>query len=249
MSTTSVTTVNYDLDAILRRVAKVVNADTDKEVAAALGVSASAIPTWKKHARVPFAALSTFAVANRLNWYWLILGTGPEKVGESATRPDLNWESGQRAAQAAFDDKERMSAFAFIPKFNLRASAGGGAAILDEQAIGELGYRRQWFAARGLNPATCAVISIEGESMQPLLHSGDIVLIDHSDTDLKSGKLYVLRIGTDLVVKYITRLPDGDFEASSENPAFRPFKVPVNSIESGEVEVIGRVRSSSRDWD
>lgn len=85
--------------------------------------------------------------------------------------------------------------------------------------------------------------------MSPELRDGDAVLIDSGDRKLESGLTYVLRIGTDLVVKYITRLPDGDFEASSENPAFRPFKVPVNSIESGEVEVIGRVRSSSRDWD
>ena len=60
----------------------------------------------------------------------------------------------------------------------LAAAAGGGAEALGEEIAGCVWFRQDWLAARGLDPALCAVIRVVGESMEPLLREGDSILVD-----------------------------------------------------------------------
>lgn len=139
--------------------------------------------------------------------------------------------------------------FVTVPKYDVKAAAGDGLAVLGEEQVSEHAFRRDWFERRGLDPKCCAVIDIAGESGRPLLNPGDSVLIHMLEREPKPERLYVLRVHDDLLVKYVTPMPDGTLQCSSENAVFRPFTVTPEQLEAGDVEIIGRVRSSSRDWD
>ncbi len=62
----------------------------------------------------------------------------------------------------------------------LAAAAGGGAEALGKEIAGCVWFRHGWLAARGLDPAQCAVIRVVGESMEPLLWEGDSILVDRA---------------------------------------------------------------------
>ena len=56
-------------------------------------------------------------------------------------------------------------------------------------------------AALGLDPAQCAVLRVQGESMAPTLPAGSSILIDRSRTRRRDGQTFVVRAADGLVVK------------------------------------------------
>jgi phage repressor protein C with HTH and peptisase S24 domain len=142
------------------------------------------------------------------------------------------------------------SEFALIPYYDITAAAGHGRAILQdpEAASTHLAYRHEWLHARNLTAGNLFEMSVAGDSMEPELRTGDTVLVDRSQKDIRGGAIYVLRVGDDLVIKYLQRLPGGRVQVSSENSdAYPSYEVTQQHFESGEVEVLGRVVRQGRD--
>jgi phage repressor protein C with HTH and peptisase S24 domain len=68
--------------------------------------------------------------------------------------------------------------FIFISQVSGHISAGGGL-IPDNMVEMRIAFRRDWIQRKG-SPENMSLIRVAGDSMEPTLHSGDIVLIDHS---------------------------------------------------------------------
>jgi phage repressor protein C with HTH and peptisase S24 domain len=77
--------------------------------------------------------------------------------------------------------------------------------------------------------------------MQGILWDGDIVLINRDETSVIDGKIYALRIGEELYIKRLQKIPGGTLKLQSENPDYEDVTVPVNE----DVEIIGRVRDKT----
>jgi phage repressor protein C with HTH and peptisase S24 domain len=76
--------------------------------------------------------------------------------------------------------------------------------------------------------------------MEPLLRSGDIILVDHTDIEARREGIYVLRLDGALVVKQVQRLPGAVLRLVSGNPAYEPFTIRLGEL--GEsAAIIGRV--------
>jgi len=96
--------------------------------------------------------------------------------------------------------------------------------------------------------ANLALVDVVGDSMETVLSEGDAVLIDLSQTDIISGKAYVIRIGDELLVKYLQHLPGDLIQVFSENSSiYPPFTVNVKDLEA-EIFIIGRVVASAHMW-
>lgn len=132
----------------------------------------------------------------------------------------------------------------FVPRYSVRASAGPGNHVYDEEVTHTFAFRRDWLQKKGLKPENLSIISVQGDSMSGVLEDGDLVLLDTSDIEIKSGNAYVVRIDGELVVKYLQRLPGDKLQLSSHNQKYPPFTVDgaVN------VDVVGRVVCSSHEW-
>jgi phage repressor protein C with HTH and peptisase S24 domain len=124
-----------------------------------------------------------------------------------------------------------------IPRLEVGASAGGGAADRSERALGRIGFDPQWLRRLGVDPAHASLIRVEGDSMVPTLSDGDEILVDGSG---KAGRLrdglYVLRLEGALLVKRLAVSPAG-LSILSDNPAYPRWA----GCDPAEVDVVGRV--------
>jgi phage repressor protein C with HTH and peptisase S24 domain/DNA-binding XRE family transcriptional regulator len=145
-----------------------------------------------------------------------------------------------------FGQNPEMESFVRIPLYETTASAGQGSFIHDENITDSLIFKKEWIHNELHNsPGNLYLINIEGESMEPSLRPGDVVLVDHSDNTAKRDGIYVLRMGDALLVKRLQRLPGDVIKASSDNSAYESFNIDLKK-DGHEISIIGRVVWSGR---
>lgn len=132
-----------------------------------------------------------------------------------------------------------LSEFVFVPRYNVAAAAGYGAPVFGEEPLFCLAFRKYWIDNYVTKqPEKLSVITVKGDSMEGVLNHGDSILINHAETDSRDG-LYVLRIGNDLFVKRVQRIP-GKLLVTSENPRYAPFEIDLSNAQD-DIAIIGRV--------
>jgi phage repressor protein C with HTH and peptisase S24 domain len=134
-----------------------------------------------------------------------------------------------------------------IPHYNVHVAAGTGAYNGHEEEVKNLAFRRDWLASRNLSPANLAIVEVVGDSMQPYLADGDLVLVDRSQTEITSGRTYVLRMDSHLLVKNLQMLPHGLVQVASFNSGYQPYQIDL-ADEGLDMAVIGRVVASMHEW-
>ncbi len=210
-----------------------------------LGVSLVTLQNYENGAREPSATFVVdFAKLAGVELDWLLLGTGPMRKGPAAEAAQRVEGSSQQGSTCACHDTlgnpVDLEEFVFIPRYNLQAAAGHGAATDGEKPLFSMAFRKYWIEHYlRANPADLSVISVKGDSMEGVLNNRDVILLNRADTQA-SGGLYVLRLDGDLVVKRVQRLPGNKLRVSSANEAYAPFEVDMNDTPS-DFAVIGRV--------
>ena len=140
-----------------------------------------------------------------------------------------------------------LSEFVFVPRYNVAAAAGYGAPVFGEEPLFCLAFRKYWIDNYVTKqPEKLSVITVKGDSMEGVLNHGDSILINHAETDPRDG-LYVLRIGNDLFVKRVQRIP-GKLLVTSENPRYAPFEIDLSNAQD-DIAIIGRVEWYGRSID
>ncbi|MGL4767748.1 MAG: XRE family transcriptional regulator [Formosimonas sp.] len=161
-----------------------------------------------------------------------------------------SWDNLEKCAQLVgmsvqellFGTTELTEQYVEIPEYNIRFSAGHGAMLFEESAAtGTASYREDWFIKERLNPKRCVRARVQGTSMQGILWDGDIVLINRDETAVIDGKIYALRIGEELYIKRLQKIPGGTLKLQSENPDYDDVIVNL----SDDVEIIGRIRDKT----
>ncbi len=134
--------------------------------------------------------------------------------------------------------------FALVPLYDLEVSAGGGAITDRENIVSQIAFRRDWLRHVGLNINHLVSVSVRGDSMEPSIRDGDMLLVDTSQTDVVEDGIYVLRIDSHLLAKRLQRLVDGRLYIKSDNPAYE--RQELSKQDADQLEVIGRVVWSGR---
>lgn len=133
------------------------------------------------------------------------------------------------------ETRPRGSEYIEVPRLSVGASAGPGALSSDEQQFDAFRFSRRWLAEQGLENAQLSAITVEGDSMEPLLNDRDEILVDCSPRPLRDG-IYVVRLGDTLMVKRVASAGGGRLSLLSQNLAYPPVNVMAQ-----DVEIIGRV--------
>ncbi|MEM7703576.1 MAG: S24 family peptidase [Pseudomonadota bacterium] len=131
--------------------------------------------------------------------------------------------------------KRALSDYVDVPRLPIGASAGPGALPDGEDPFDAFKFSRRWLEEQGLEGAQLSAITVEGDSMEPLLNDGDEILIDRSQRPFRDG-VYVVRLGDTLMVKRVASAGAGRFALLSQNMAYPPV-----NVEAEELEIIGRV--------
>lgn len=140
--------------------------------------------------------------------------------------------------------REPGAGYVYVPLYDVRAAAGTGRAVPSaELVVSELAFREDWIRnSLHAQPGDLTLVYIEGDSGEPDLRSGDIVLVNHKDTTATRDAFYVIRMDDALLVKQLQRLPGGVLKASSRNAAYEPFTIDSSKLNSPDAfAIIGRV--------
>ena len=122
-----------------------------------------------------------------------------------------------------------------VPRLPLGAAAGPGAVTGDEAPFDSFRFSRRWLREQGLAGAQLSAIRVQGDSMEPLLHDGDEILVDRAQRALRDG-IHVVRLGDALLVKRLAAAGPGRATLLSQNNVYPPVEVALE-----ELEIVGRV--------
>ncbi len=122
-----------------------------------------------------------------------------------------------------------------VPRLPLAASAGSGTLPDTESPFDSFRFSSRWLREQGLEAGQLSAISVEGDSMEPLLRDGDEILVDCAERPFRDG-IHVVRLDESLLVKRVASLGAGRLSLLSENAAYPPIEVATE-----EIEIIGRV--------
>jgi len=171
-------------------------------------------------------------------------GSGEPKPAEANSleaMPDSSAAAAPRRRARSLPD-----GFAAVGELDVRASAGAGAifdGLEESRAIWLFPdpIIRHEFRAR---PEDLRIITIDGDSMEPLLSSGDRILIDTSQRVPVPPGIFVIWDGMGIVAKRVEHVPNSEpatIVIKSVNPDYQTYERGAE-----EVNIIGRVIWSAR---
>lgn len=190
--------------------------------------------------------LERLAIALSVTSQWLLFGD----TNSPTTLPKLDEikESRLRVKEWESMDQEQKE-FVDIPVLNVEASAGSGAMLEEEREIYRLPFRRYTLRRLGVNPRDARVVSVIGNSMAPLLRTGDVVGIDTANQfPIIDGDYYAIRDGDLIRVKQLVAKSDGGITIKSFNNTEYPDESLNRQEFQQRIHIIGRVFWSSSIW-
>ncbi|QSB02678.1 helix-turn-helix transcriptional regulator [Methylomonas sp. EFPC1] len=229
--------MNSDTELFASRVSLLVDmAGGNSEFARKCDVSEGVVRKWKNGESDPSRTrLVTIANAMNVSVNWLATGEDPMCQPDSVTEKPNGYQVATRAPSSPDSD-----AYCYIPLYDVYASAGHGALIDGEQVIDKLPFKQEWLRGEmGLNPDDCCLINVTGDSMEPLLHKKDVVMLDRSQTHVIEDGIYCLRLDGSLLIKRIQRVMGQKLKVISDNSAYEAFE--LDNVDTEDQQIIGRV--------
>ncbi|MBV7599391.1 XRE family transcriptional regulator [Aeromonas encheleia] len=170
------------------------------------------------------------ARAGGVSFEWLVFGLGDESLPSRSSAGHASLADQAAAYQS--------SEFTTIPAYQVFASAGHGANITDEPLAEPMAFRSDWLRREGFDPAKMAVIRAKGDSMEPTINDGDVILVRLKNGEAPRDGLYVLRLDGGLFVKRL-QFDLGGVRIISDNPLYKSRD--LSKAELAELDLVGRV--------
>jgi hypothetical protein len=132
--------------------------------------------------------------------------------------------------------------FALIPQVAGSISAGSGR-VPDDSADFQCAFRRDWIKKKRGNPNNLSLIKVAGDSMEPTLRDGDLVLVDHGRNSIASqGGIYAIAIDDEIMIKRVQPIFPDKLLVISDNKQY-----PAQEIATEHIRVNGKVIWYARD--
>lgn len=154
-------------------------------------------------------------------------------ITDSRLTPDKNrWTESDRSPSE--DD------YALIRQYSASGDCGDGYLNGHVEISDGLAFKRDWLTRIGAKAENLAVIYAAGDSMEPYIFDGDVVLFDTKDTEPRHGQVYVVRRpDCSVSIKRLVQQLAGDWVIKSDNPDRSDERVSAETIH--ELPFIGRV--------
>ena len=178
-------------------------------------------------------------------------GTGrPRLMGDTMAREietklslGYGWMDADHSNEAFPEDDDLI----YLRRLNVSACCGASGVqnYEDEAYVDLMGVSRVWFKENisQIRENGYEIITAAGDSMEPTLKNGDLVVIDRFDTEItKRDGVFCVLIDNDLYLKRVQRVP-GSLRFISDNRLYDPFEISLSEVES-RVIVFGRMVNS-----
>lgn len=209
------------MNAFLLRIKKIINAKniSDTKFAESCGIKQTAFSSMFIRDSVPKSDLLEKIIKNyNINPEWLLTGEG-----EMFT--DTKEEPVRHPIKTIVESIEGL----LIPYLDQPVSAGFGQELLNKEdndryiCIPDTGGKKDLKA-----------LTVKGDSMEPTLKNGDIVVCDTGGWD--GDGVYVIKTHEFTFVKRVVLQPEG-YQVISDNKMYPPYQVPV----SEDTVIVGKV--------
>ena len=100
-------------------------------------------------------------------------------------------------------------------------------------------FRHEWLSRQGLVANRCSIIGVMGESMEPTLPKGCVILLDRNRRQRREGRIFVVRTEEGLVVKRAGK-GTGGWQLVSDHPRWTDAPWPSDAAIIGEVKWMAR---------
>lgn len=216
---------------------------TQQDLASRAGVTQGSIAHLESGRTKTSRSLTRIAAALGVTTEWLADGKGDPFA---PTTPDTEQTRfpGAMSVRGSSDESPSHIAVRKITEFKLSAGLTGFQVELDHQNGGIWELPTRWLDRKGLNPVHLIAIEIKGESMEPNLYDGDLIVINTADTRLVNGEVYAVNYEGEAVVKRMIR-EGGQWYLCSDNPA---PKFGRRVCRGSDCIVIGRVVRRETDF-
>lgn len=127
-----------------------------------------------------------------------------------------------------------------IPRRRLTLSAENGTLLIEEETP-PLAFAKHWVNRSGLRTEDIVVLDARGDSMEPLIHDGDVLLVDLGHRAVREADIFVIRYDHELRVRRLYRRYDGSLILRCDNGSRYPDETIPPADQDQHVQVIGRV--------
>lgn len=170
---------------------------------------------------------------------------GPEHWGLSAQMSSFISQQGVDLAgqEPEYPRTPHEDDYALIPQYTARGSCGAGFLNGHVEVKGSLAFKREWLAKMKAKPENLRVMYAHGESMEPYIFEGEVVLFDVSEKEPRDKKVFVIRRPDgDISIKRLAQRLDGTWVVSSDNPDKTRFRDETYLPDAlHEIPIVGRV--------
>lgn len=104
------------------------------------------------------------------------------------------------------------------------------------------------FLLRKGNPDKMVLMRVAGDSMQPEILDGDVVLLDQSKKDIIPGRIFAVGFDDAIYLKRIDKQPGKVILKSVNEEAYPPIELDIRGDMAEYFRVIGKVVWSGREY-
>ncbi|MBE6894533.1 MAG: helix-turn-helix domain-containing protein [Ruminococcaceae bacterium] len=138
------------------------------------------------------------------------------------------------SAEEALTDSKITEDIAFV-KIPVLGTVAAGVPIAAQQDI--IGWEE--VPAEWTKNSTLFALKLKGDSMEPRMAAGDIVIVK-KQSDVESGQIAIVLVGNEATCKKVVKHADG-IVLISNNTKYAPMFFTIKDIEEKNITVLGRV--------
>ena len=225
----------------------------DSQLAELLGVSPQAVSQARRKGRIPDGWVLKVAEKFGLSTDWIFFGREPRQAGAAAAgdvaretragKEDALMQERRAKGESFFGEVgegQDAIGLVMVPLVAARLAAGKGSLETEGDVLSYFSFRQDWLCRKG-NPDKMVLMKVCGDSMEPDIRHGDMVLVDQSKREIYGHAIYAMGINEEIYVKQVETLPGGRLVLRSRNPEYSPISVDLHGDLADSVRVIGRV--------
>lgn len=252
----------FDKFGFKERLAKIIGSHPPFPWGERLGFKKSTFSGLLKNGTMPqMKTLLKIAHHTDISLNWLLAGRGPERLSGcesdgvaikeslpytvSAEQYGVGKQSSSPVEELGEVYQVPSAEYCHVPRYGVMMRPGQ--LLQSEHVVDYLSFKISWVEqTMGLDPRELALVHVCGDSMEPTLKEGDLLLLDRRgfsqlglSRPVRSDAVYVLLREDALVVKRLQFGFDGSVTIQSDNPAYAKHILSVEKLAC--LQVMGRV--------
>lgn len=202
---------------------------THAQVADALGVTRQAVQRWATKGNPRLEKLSKLAD---------FLGVTPGQI-----TGDEDYEAPTYVPATGMNAVPQQDGWTVVPVLDAYGSCGSGSPSVQANSVGAMQFSDDFLRSlpgvHGIRDGQFAIISASGDSMEPTITRGGLVLVDTHQTEARGDGIYVFVNGDDVFIKRVQINLNRSLTLISDNASYPPTTLSRDELDGAHIH--GRV--------